>query len=86
MTIDLVKKISPMELMQAKTKQISKKWPFKTMEIGEAIEVSDGFNGKTAHFIAVYARSFNNSSKKEFEIYPITKVDGTKVVQVLRTK
>jgi len=83
---DLIKKISASEFSLFSSSKKSNEWPFKRMLVGDAIEISAGYNGKTVEYITQYARVFNNSSKKEFEINVVKKKDGSLTVQVLRTK
>ncbi len=83
---DLIRKLSPDEVLAVKLNKPSKEWPFKNMKVDEAVEISDGFNGKSIHEIAAYARTFNQNSSKDFKVYTITKDDGASAVQVLRTK
>lgn len=86
MNNDLIKKISASEFSLSASLKKTNQWPFKRMLVGDGIEISAGYNGKTVEYIVQYARIFNNSSKKQFEINIVKKKDGVSTVQVLRTK
>ncbi len=72
-------------------KPTRKKWPFKTIEVGSGIELSEGFNDCNVAKIASAARTYAAKSDVIFEVATIQIQDEhgcvfVKAVQILRTK